>query len=67
VVPPAWRLLYSVNPLVGAVDGFRWCVLGGASQLYLPGFVLSLVVTAMLLWLGISYFRATERTFADLL
>ena len=67
VVPSEWRLLYSINPIVGAIDGFRWCLLGGESQLYLPGFALSLVVTALLLWMGIRYFRATERTFADLL
>jgi lipopolysaccharide transport system permease protein len=67
VVPEQWRLLYSINPAVGVIDGFRWCLLGGQSRLYLPGFGLSLVLTAALLWLGIAYFRATERTFADLL
>jgi lipopolysaccharide transport system permease protein len=48
------------------IDGFRWCLLGGQSQLYLPGFALSLAVVAMFLWAGIAYFRCTERTFADL-
>lgn len=67
VVPSQWRLLYSVNPIVGVIDGFRWCLLGGQARLYLPGFLLSLGVVAALLWLGVSYFRATERTFADLL
>jgi lipopolysaccharide transport system permease protein len=67
VVPERWRLLYSINPAVGVIDGFRWCLLGGQSHLYLPGFCVSLVLTAALLWLGIAYFRATERTFADLL
>ena len=52
---------------VGIIDGFRWCILGGASQLYLPGFLLSLCVVALFLWLGVSYFRSTERTFADLI
>ncbi|MEI9805544.1 MAG: ABC transporter permease [Pseudolabrys sp.] len=67
VVPAEWRLLYSLNPVVGVIDGFRWCLLGGESALYWPGFLLSLGVVAFFLWLGVSYFRRTERTFADLL
>jgi len=67
VVPERWRLLYSLNPVVGVIDGFRWCLLGGASPLYLPGFFLSLGVVAFFLWFGVGYFRRTERTFADLL
>jgi lipopolysaccharide transport system permease protein len=66
VVPEKWRLLYSVNPLVGIIDGFRWCVLGGESPLYLPGFAISLVIAGFFLWLGVSSFRATEKSFADL-
>jgi lipopolysaccharide transport system permease protein len=67
IVPPEWRLLYSLNPVVGVIDGFRWCILGGASQLYWPGFVLSLAVLALLLWIGVRRFRATEKSFADLI
>jgi lipopolysaccharide transport system permease protein len=67
VVPPEWRLWYSLNPVVGAIDGFRWCLLGGASEIYLPGFLLSLLVVAILAWFGIAYFRRTERSFADLM
>lgn len=66
VVPEHWRFWYSLNPVVGVIDGFRWCLLGGESQIYLPGFLTSLLVTAALLWLGISYFRRTEKHFADL-
>jgi lipopolysaccharide transport system permease protein len=66
VVPAEWRFLYSLNPVVGVIDGFRWCLLGGESQLYMPGFLASLAVVAFFLWLGIRYFRETERTFADL-
>jgi lipopolysaccharide transport system permease protein len=66
VIPEEWRLLYSMNPVVGVIDGFRWCLLGGDTPLYLPGFLLSLGVAALLLWIGIRTFRATERTFADL-
>ena len=67
VIPDEWRLLYSLNPMVGVIDGFRWCLLAGVSQLYLPGFFLSLGVAAMLLWLGLRQFRRMEKTFADLI
>ena len=67
VVPEGWRFWYSLNPVVGVIDGFRWCVLGGESRLYTPGFLLSLAVVALFLWLGICYFRSTERSFADLI
>lgn len=67
VVPDEWLLLYSLNPMVGVIDGFRWCILGGESPLYLPGFVLSMLVTAGLLWFGIHTFRRTERGFADMI
>ncbi len=52
VVPAQWRLLYSLNPMVGVIDGFRWCILGGQSRLYLPGFAASLAVAAFFLWFG---------------
>ncbi|MEC4813842.1 MAG: ABC transporter permease [Scytonema sp. PMC 1069.18] len=67
IVPEQWRLLYSVNPMVGVIDGFRWAILGGESQIYLPGFALSLIVVALILWSGIWYFRRMERTFADVI
>lgn len=67
VVPDQWLLLYSINPMVGIIDGFRWCITGGASPLYLPGFAISLVVAAGMLWYGIRTFRRTERGFADLI
>ena len=67
VVPEQWRLLYSLNPMVGVIDGFRWAILGGQAQIYWPGFLLSLVLVAVLLLSGIWYFRRTERTFADII
>jgi lipopolysaccharide transport system permease protein len=67
VVPEKWRLLYSLNPMVGVIDGFRWCILRGESPIYWPGFYLSLGVTAFFLWLGIRQFRKMEKTFADLI
>lgn len=67
VIPEKWRLLYSLNPMVGVIDGFRWSICRGAAELYVPGFLLSLAVTAFFLWLGIWYFRRTEKTFADVI
>lgn len=65
LIPGKWRLLYSLNPLVGAIDGFRWAILGGDAALNWSGFGLSLVVVAVMLASGIRYFRRAERTFAD--
>jgi lipopolysaccharide transport system permease protein len=67
VVPERWRLLYSINPMVGVIDGFRWALLGGKTALYMPGLAASIFITAGLVASGILYFRATERTFADLI
>ncbi len=67
VVPPEWRLLYSLNPMVGVIDGFRWCLLGGEAQLYLPGLAASLAVAGFFLWFGLRRFRRTEAGFADLI
>ncbi|WNZ27293.1 ABC transporter permease [Leptolyngbya sp. NK1-12] len=67
IVPDEWRLLYSLNPMVGVIDGFRWAILGGQSQIYLPGFILSLVLVLVLFSSSIWYFRKTERRFADVI
>src|SRR6266436_8801906 len=67
IVPEEWRLLYSLNPMVGVIDGFRWCLLGGESHLYWPGFCLSLAVAGLFLWIGIRQFRKMEKSFADLI
>jgi lipopolysaccharide transport system permease protein len=67
VVPEEWRLLYSLNPMVGVIDGFRWAILGGESRFYMPGFAASCAVIALMLWLGIRKFRSMERSFADLI
>jgi lipopolysaccharide transport system permease protein len=67
VVPEQWRLLYSLNPMVGVIDGFRWAILGGQHTIYLPGFVLSLGVLSALVGSGMWYFRKTEKGFADII
>jgi lipopolysaccharide transport system permease protein len=67
LVPNEWRLLYHLNPMVGVIDGFRWCVLGNAQNLYVPGLVLSVVVIFTIATTGVLYFRKTERSFADVI
>jgi lipopolysaccharide transport system permease protein len=67
IVPEQWRLLYSLNPMVSVIDGFRWAILGGNSTLFWPGFILSLGLVILLFISGIWYFRKTERTFADVI
>ncbi len=67
VIPDQWRLLYSINPMVGVIDGFRWAILGGEAKLYWPGFALSLLLIGVVLVTGVRYFRKTERTFADVI
>jgi lipopolysaccharide transport system permease protein len=53
--------------MVGVIDGFRWCLLGGQSELYAPGLAMGIAVTAFVLWFGISRFRKLEKSFADLI
>ncbi|MBW4603182.1 MAG: ABC transporter permease [Calothrix sp. FI2-JRJ7] len=67
IVPEQWRLLYSLNPMVGVIDGFRWAILGGESRLYWSGFMLSVGLVVLLLVSGIWYFRRMEKTFADVI
>jgi len=64
VVPDKWKLLYSLNPMVGVIDGFRWCIIG-ESKLYIPGLILSLITTILFVVLGVWYFRRMEKSFAD--
>jgi lipopolysaccharide transport system permease protein len=64
VVPPKWRMLYSLNPMVGIIDGFRWCILG-ENKIYWPGFLVSFGVILLFCFIGVRYFRMTEKTFAD--
>jgi lipopolysaccharide transport system permease protein len=67
IIPQQWRLVYSLNPMVGIIDGFRWCILDSQSAVYLPGLCLSIAVTVLFLWFGISQFRKMEKSFADLI
>ncbi len=67
VVPEEWRWLYNLNPIVGVIDGFRWSLLGGQSSLSWQSLVSCCLVTVAMLWLGVRKFRATEKTFADII
>lgn len=67
IVPERWRLLYSLNPMVSVIDGFRWSLFGGKTTLCTSGLILSTAFLLMLLWSGLRYFRSTEKTFADII
>ncbi len=67
IVPEQYRLIYSLNPMVGVIDGFRWAILGGTSPLSSSSLILSVGVSLALLGLGIYQFRKTERKFADII
>lgn len=67
IIPSSYRLAYSLNPMVGVIDGFRWAILGKDVSLYWPGLTLSIVLVSLILIFGLRYFRHTERTFADII
>ena len=64
---PNWREILALNPLSAVVDGTRWCLLGGRTEIYLPGLACSIITAALLLVTGVWYFRRTERQFADII
>lgn len=66
-VPQPWRSVYVLNPLVGLIDGFRWCILGSATPPAPEALAASAIITAAALVLGVWYFRRMERTFADVI
>lgn len=65
IVPKEWRLLYSLNPMVGVIDGFRWALLGTGAPIYWPGVMISASLGMVLLASAIAHFRGMEKTFAD--
>ena len=67
VIPEKWKLIYSINPMVGVIDGFRWSILGKEANIYLPGFLMSWLVIIMFLYFGIKKFRELEAKFSDLI
>jgi lipopolysaccharide transport system permease protein len=67
IVPPNWRPIFDLNPLVGIIDGFRWCILGGQNGFNWQSTLISAGITVVLLWFGIRQFRKNESTFADVI
>jgi lipopolysaccharide transport system permease protein len=67
VVPDQYRLVYSLNPMVGVIDGFRWSIMNGEHRIYWPGLILSGATALFLLVTSLFYFRKTERQFADII
>jgi lipopolysaccharide transport system permease protein len=67
IVPEVWRPLFDLNPLVGIIDGFRWCVLRGQNGFNWQSFSISAVVIVFILWIGIRTFRSNQNTFADVI
>jgi lipopolysaccharide transport system permease protein len=66
IIPEKWRLIYGLNPLVGIIDGFRWCILRN-SELDWTSILTGVAVAVLMLWLGLRHFRSTEATFADVI
>jgi lipopolysaccharide transport system permease protein len=67
LLPKILKIVYSLNPMVAVIDGFRWCILGSSMVIYIPGFLLSIAVSLLFMALGIRYFRKTEKSFADVI
>ena len=67
VVPERWRMLYSLNPMVAVIDGFRWAIIGSDARIYWPGFMISCLLITLIMVTGVMYFRKTEKTFADVI
>lgn len=65
IIPERWRLVYSLNPMVGVIDGFRWCVQGTSVSIYPPAFMISIVTSVIVFYGGFKYFRRAERLFVD--
>ena len=66
-IPQVIKYIYSMNPMVGVIDGFRWCIFGGASPINTSGFIISVAISILFLIIGIWYFRRMEKSFADVI
>lgn len=67
IVPEEWRLLYSINPMVGVIEGFRWALSAGSFNIYIPGFIMSVCLSFLSLVAGYAVFRKRENHFADVI
>jgi len=66
IIPGKWKFLYSLNPMVGVIDGFRWCILGTVMPNW-TGVIISVISVLFIFVGGLLYFRKMERTFADVI
>ncbi len=66
-IPQVFKYLYALNPMVGVIDGFRWCIMGGNTPLHVPEFLASIVISLLFLVIGVRYFRRMEKSFADII
>lgn len=66
-IPEVIKYIYSMNPMVGVIDGFRWSMFGGATPIHMTGFLISIVISVSFLFVGIWYFRRMEKSFADVI
>jgi lipopolysaccharide transport system permease protein len=67
MIPEKWKYVYSLNPMVGVIDGFRWCLLRGEQPLQWDVLAISCAVSLFFMWLGIRQFRKMEKSFADII
>ncbi len=65
IVPEKYHWLYSLNPMVGVIDGFRWCILSSDIPLNNYSLISAIITTLLITIIGIQYFRKTEKGFAD--
>lgn len=66
-IPAVLKIMYSLNPMVGVIDGFRWCIFGGNISLNMQGFIISIGISILFLFFGVWYFRRMEKSFADVI
>jgi lipopolysaccharide transport system permease protein len=66
-IPQFLKYIYALNPMVGVIDGFRWCIAGGNTPLHIPEFIASVGISVLFLFIGIWYFRKMEKSFADVI
>ncbi|HNZ70480.1 MAG TPA: ABC transporter permease [Candidatus Dojkabacteria bacterium] len=66
-IPENFRLLYYLNPMAGVIDGFRWSLLRTDQELFIPGIALAILMSLVIFTIGLSYFRKTEKEFADVI
>lgn len=67
IIPQEWKIIYSLNPMVGVIDGFRWAILGQKTNLFSQSFFVSLFLVFIIFFTGINYFRKMEKRFADII